>query len=49
MHLTLERLGAPGSGEVWWGGDEGVGTSFWRRGGREVRDGEWSGGRVGRG
>jgi hypothetical protein len=20
MHLTLERLEAPGSGEVWWGG-----------------------------
>jgi hypothetical protein len=19
MHLTLERLGAPGNGEVWWG------------------------------
>ena len=21
MYLTLERLGAPGSGEVWWGRD----------------------------
>jgi hypothetical protein len=21
MHLTLERLEAPGSGGVWWGGD----------------------------
>jgi hypothetical protein len=20
MHLTFERLEAPGSGEVWWGG-----------------------------
>jgi hypothetical protein len=20
MHLTLKRLEAPGSGEVWWGG-----------------------------
>jgi hypothetical protein len=21
MHLTLERLGAPGSGEAWWSRD----------------------------
>ena len=25
MYLTLERLEAPGIGEVWWGGSEGDG------------------------
>jgi hypothetical protein len=24
MHLTLERLETPGSGEVWWGYRDGV-------------------------
>jgi hypothetical protein len=28
MHLTLKRLEAPGSGEVWWGG---MGTLTWRQ------------------
>jgi hypothetical protein len=45
VHLTLKRLEAPGSGEVWWSGDgvrEGrVKTSSWR-GGKEVRDVEQS-------
>jgi hypothetical protein len=33
MHLTLKRLGAPGSGVVWWGrsGDGGgMGPLSWR-------------------
>jgi hypothetical protein len=35
MHLTVKRLEAPGSGELWWvrdGFGVGVGSSFWRRG-----------------
>jgi hypothetical protein len=28
MHLSLERLEAPGSLEVWWGGDWGYGGNF---------------------
>jgi hypothetical protein len=34
MHLTLKRLKAPGSSEVWWGGS-GLGTSLWRQWGRK--------------
>jgi hypothetical protein len=32
MHLTLKRLEAPESVEVWKGGNWGVGTSSWRQG-----------------
>jgi hypothetical protein len=34
MHLTLERLEAPGNGEAWRLGVEGVGTLSWRWGKR---------------
>jgi hypothetical protein len=45
MHLTLERLEAPGSGETWWGGSgkwgyplrDGVG----KKGMRNSRRGDW--------
>lgn len=44
MHLTFERLEAPGNGEVWWGG---VGDILLETragaGEREVWYGEWSG------
>jgi hypothetical protein len=29
MHLTLKRLEAPGSSEVWWSGGWRVETSLW--------------------
>jgi hypothetical protein len=32
MHLTLERLEDPVTGEVLWGGDGGMETSSWRQG-----------------
>ena len=41
MHLTLKRLEAPGSLEVWWGGG-GVEDIFVETGGRkEVWDMVW--------
>jgi hypothetical protein len=46
MHLTLERLEDPESGEVWWGGmGVGLRTYSWR----QVWDEEQSEGRVGGG
>jgi hypothetical protein len=33
MYLTLERLEAPGGGEVWWGRSGEVRTFSWRWGG----------------
>jgi hypothetical protein len=30
VYLTLKRLEAPGSGEVWWGGRWGMETFSWR-------------------
>jgi hypothetical protein len=43
MHLTFERLGAPGSGEVWWNG-VGGGDVLLETGGR--RYGIWNSQRV---
>ena len=51
MHLTLKRLEAPGSLEVWWGGGMEVGTCLrrWGLGGeKEVCDVEQLEGRLGR-
>ena len=39
MHITFKRLEAPGTGEVWWGGGEKVGTSPGRWGGVGRRNG----------
>ena len=52
MHLTLERLEAPGSGEVWWGEGwkmevEVSSILFWRL--ERVWGGEQSGDRLGKG
>jgi hypothetical protein len=50
MHLTLKRLEAPGSGEVWRGGMWGLGGGGWGHpsGGREeVWDVEQSEGELG--
>ena len=39
MYLSIKRLEAPGSLEVWLGGGEEVGTCWWREGlGEEVWD-----------
>ena len=47
MHLTLERLEAPGSGNVWWSGGGVVGTCFlrWARryGMRNSQKEDWEG------
>jgi hypothetical protein len=43
MYLTLQRLGAPGSREIWWDKD-GERTSSWRWGwgaGGKVWDVDW--------
>jgi hypothetical protein len=43
MHLTLERLEAPGGGEVWWGRGKGWGQPLGDYGG-EVWDRDLLGG-----
>lgn len=37
MYLTLEKLEAPGSLQVWWGGDEGSEDTLLEMGGVEQR------------